>query len=76
MATLFTKYTVNNEFVLHVTEDISINMYPFAELYCNEPGNKLIGVSEPDKILSSSIVTNILDSIIARMPLKHSDHHV
>ena len=63
-------HTVNNEFVLHVTEDISINMYPFAELYCNEPGNKLIGVSEPDKILSSSIVTNILDSIIATHAFK------
>ena len=63
-------HTLNNEYVLHVIEGIGINQFPFSELYCNEPGNKLIGVSEPDKILSSSIVTNILDGIIATHAFK------
>lgn len=58
-------HTINNDFILHVNEDIKINMFPFAELYCNEPGNDLVGVSEPDKIASSSIVVNILDGIMA-----------
>lgn len=58
-------HTLNNEFVLNVIEELDIGMFPFAELYCNEPGSDLIGVSEPAKILSSSMVANILDGIIA-----------
>lgn len=58
-------HTLNNDFVIHTVEDIAIGMFPFAELYCNEPGTDLIGVSEPEKILSSSLVVNILDGIVA-----------
>lgn len=63
-------HTINSEYVLHTVEGLGINQFPFSELYCNEPGNKLIGVSEPDKILSSSIVANILDGMIATHAFK------
>lgn len=58
-------HTLDGKFILDVKEDIAINIFPFAELYCNEPGNDLIGQSEPAKILSSSMVSNILDGLIA-----------
>lgn len=58
-------HTIDSTFILQVKEDIDINIFPFAELYCNEPGNDLVGQSEPAKILSSSMVTNILDGIVA-----------
>lgn len=58
-------HTLNNQIILHVKEDISINIFPFAELYCNEPGSDLVGQSEPDKILASSMVVNILDGVVA-----------
>lgn len=58
-------HTLNNELVLHVVEEISIGMYPFAELYCNEPGSDLVGISEPAKILSSTVTANIVDGLIA-----------
>lgn len=58
-------HTLNNEWVLFVKEDIKPSMFPFAELYCNEPGNDLIGTSEPWKIFQSAQVLNILDGLIA-----------
>lgn len=63
-------HTIDSEFILYVKENIAINMFPFSELYCNEPGNKLVGVSEPSKILSSSITANILDSLVATHAFK------
>jgi hypothetical protein len=38
-------------------------MFPFAELFCNLPGKRLIGVSEPAKIFANNAALNILDSI-------------
>lgn len=63
-------HTLNNNYVIKVVEDIKINMFPFAELYCNEPGNDLVGISEPAKILSSSMVVNILDGIVSTHAFK------
>lgn len=57
-------HTLNNKFVLH-SEKLFLNEFPFAILYCNEPGNDLIGVSEPAKIFSNYIAYNMLNSIIA-----------
>ena len=63
-------HTINNEFVLDVKEDIQPSIYPFAELFCNLPGKDPIGVSEPSKILSSSIVLNLLDGIMVTQGYK------
>lgn len=56
-------HTLNNEVLLHRKENIVPDMYPFAELYCNLPGNSLIGVSEPAKIFANNLVYNLMDSI-------------
>ena len=42
-----------------------LDEFPIVPLYCNEPGNDLIGVSEPAKIFSNYIAYNMLNSIIA-----------
>jgi len=56
-------HTVNFEEILATKHDIYPSSYPFAELYCNDPAGALIGTSEPAKILSNVIVTNIIDSL-------------
>ena len=58
-------HTLDVNTILKVVEDIDINIFPFSELYCNEPGTDLVGQSEPAKILSSSMVANILQGLIA-----------
>ena len=57
-------HTLNQKFVLYVNE-LFLDEFPIAPLYCNEPGNDLIGVSEPAKIFSNYIAYNMLNSIIA-----------
>lgn len=57
-------HTIDNKFVLQVKEDIQPSLFPFAELYSSIPVKDPIGVSEPSKILSSSIVLNLLDGLI------------
>ena len=56
-------HTVNAEYVLYVRNAIKPNKFPFAILYCNEPGDALIGVSEPARIFANSVAYNIMDSI-------------
>lgn len=56
-------HTVNAEAVLYVRQAIKPNKFPFAILYCNEPGDALIGISEPARIFANSVAYNILDSI-------------
>jgi hypothetical protein len=57
-------HTLNQKYVLYVNE-LFMDEFPFAILYCNEPVNDLIGVSEPAKIFSNYIAYNMLNSIIA-----------
>jgi hypothetical protein len=57
-------HTIANGYVLYVRENIQPCMFPFAELYSNLPAKDPIGISEPAKILSSSIVLNLLDGIM------------
>ena len=57
-------HTIDNKKVVYVKENILPSMFPFAELYGSIPVKDPIGVSEPLKILSSSIVVNLLDGII------------
>ena len=56
-------HTVNAEYVLYVRNAIKPNKFPFAILYCNEPGDALIGISEPARIFANSVAYNIMDSI-------------
>lgn len=56
-------HTVNAEAVLYVRQAIKPNKFPFAILYCNEPGDALIGISEPARAFANSVAYNIMDSI-------------
>lgn len=57
-------HMLNNEYILYAQES-PFKLYPFAILYCNEPGNDLIGVSEPAKAFSNYLAYNMLNSIVA-----------
>ncbi len=63
-------HTIANKFVLQVKKDIQPSLFPFAELYSSIPVKDPIGISEPAKILSSSIVLNLLDGIIVTQAYK------
>ena len=56
-------HTVNAEYVLYVRNAIKPNKFPFAILYCNEPGDSLVGISEPARGFANSVAYNIMDSI-------------
>jgi hypothetical protein len=56
-------HTIDNKFVVRVKSDIQPSVFPFAELYGSIPVKDPVGVSEASKILSSSIVLNLLDGI-------------
>lgn len=58
-------HTLDNRYILYVVDDLKPKMFPFAELYCNIPSSDPIGVSEPAKILNSSITVNLLDGLMA-----------
>lgn len=56
-------HTINAEAVLYVKNAIKPNRFPFAILYCNDPGDALIGISEPARAFANSVAYNIMDSI-------------
>lgn len=56
-------HTVDNKYVLAVKEDIKPRMFPFAELHSTIPVRDPIGISEPAKILSTTIALNLLDGL-------------
>ena len=56
-------HTINAEAVLYVRQAIKPNKFPFAILYCNDPGDALIGISEPARSFANSVAYNIMDSI-------------
>jgi len=56
-------HTLDNKYVLAVKEDIKPRMFPFAELYSNIAVKDPIGVSEPAKILATTITLNLLDGL-------------
>lgn len=56
-------HTINAEAVLYIRQDIKPSRFPFAILYCNDPGDSLIGISEPAKNFANSVAYNIMDSI-------------
>lgn len=56
-------HTINAEAVLYIRHAIKPNKFPFAILYCNDPGDALIGISEPAREFANSVAYNIMDSI-------------
>lgn len=64
-------HTIADEWVLYVREDIKPSMFPFAELYCNEPADKLFGISSPQKIFKNNLTYNIMSSIICTAEYKN-----
>lgn len=56
-------HTINAEAVLYIRQAIKPNKFPFAVLYCNDPGDALIGISEPARSFANSVAYNIMDSI-------------
>ena len=56
-------HTINAEAVLYIRQAIKPNKFPFAILYCNDPGDALIGISEPARSFANSVAYNIMDSI-------------
>ena len=56
-------HTINAEAVLYIRQAIKPNKFPFAILYCNEPGDSLIGISEPARSFANSVAYNIMDSV-------------
>lgn len=64
-------HTLADEWVLFVREAIKPAMFPFAELYCNEPANRLFGISSPQKIFKNNLTYNIMSSIICTSEYKN-----
>lgn len=64
-------HTVDMECILYVKEDIKPKKFPFALLYCNDPGRALIGISEPARGFANSVAANILDSIACTATYKN-----
>lgn len=58
-------HMMDKRFILYVNPTIVPVSFPFAELYCNEPGSDIIGVSEPAKVFKNYIAYNMLSSIVA-----------
>ncbi len=56
-------HTINGEHILYKKKDIKPSIFPFAELYCNEPAGSLVGVSECAKIFANNVAYNLMDSI-------------
>lgn len=56
-------HTLNAEHILYVKEAIKPNKFPFAVLYCNDPGDSLVGISAPARAFANSVAYNIMDSI-------------
>lgn len=56
-------HTINHQKIIYTKEDIKPSLFPFAILYCDDPGDRLIGRSPCAKILANNIVLNLMDSI-------------
>lgn len=55
-------HVINNESILYYKE-IKPAIFPIAELYCNYPGEKLVGSSPCAKIFANNTAYNIMQSI-------------
>lgn len=59
---LYEIHVVNNDTILHWKE-IKPAIFPIAELYCEDPGEKLVGVSPCAKIFANNVAFNIMQSL-------------
>ena len=55
-------HVVNNETILYWKE-VKPAIFPIAELYCEDPGEKLVGVSPCAKIFANNTAFNIMQSL-------------
>lgn len=56
-------HTLDARCLLYAKQDIKPSKFPFATVYCNNPGDSLIGVSGPARALPNSVAYNIIDSL-------------
>lgn len=56
-------HLLDNTYVLLVKEKIQPNMYPFSLLYCNEPGEELVGSSPAALQFANSLAYNMMSTI-------------
>lgn len=56
-------HLLDNEYVLYVKDSIIPNMYPFSLLYCNEPGEELVGSSPAALQFANSLAYNMMGTI-------------
>lgn len=53
---------VDMEHELYHNDEIKPNCFPIADLYCNIPDSRLIGVSEPASIFANNVAYNLMRS--------------
>lgn len=56
-------HTVGASYILYKKEDIKPSTFPFAILYCNIPGEDVVGVSECSKAFANNVAYNLMESI-------------
>ena len=66
-------HIVDNAQLLYKKENIQPAEFPFAILYCNEPADALIGVSECAKIFANNVAYNLLDSLTLTAEYKNQN---
>jgi hypothetical protein len=59
---LYEIHVINNDTILHWKE-IKPAIFPIAELYCEDPGEKLIGTSPCAKVFANNTAFNIMQSL-------------
>lgn len=64
-------HLINNKEVIYCKPSIKPNMFPFVELYCNEPAGDLFGTSECARIFQNSLAYNLMHSIFLTAEYKN-----
>lgn len=59
---LYEIHVINNDTILHWKE-IKPAIFPIAELYCEDPGEKLVGTSPCAKVFANNVAYNIMQSL-------------
>lgn len=62
-SSIYEIHLINNAELLYQKE-IKPALFPFAELYCNLKGSDVVGLSEPAKIATNSIIYNVMNSLV------------
>lgn len=59
---LYEIHVINNDTILYWKE-VKPGVFPIAELYCEDPGEKLVGISPCAKIFANNTAFNIMQSL-------------